>query len=352
MADITTIDKNYAVANKVEREGLQYFDVENAPFRVYGVYHEDAKYRRMPASVAKSVSEGVYRLHTNTAGGRVRFVTDSPYVALHVEIDEHHVFPHMPLSGIAGLDLYAEEDGEDVYKGTFMPPYGFKNGYESVIDFPQAKERSITIHFPLYADVVRLYVGIKEGAALTAAPDYQYELPFVTYGSSITQGGCVSRPGNCYQNMLSRWLKADHLNLGFSGNAKAEEEMINWVKNLNMSAFVLDYDHNAPTLDHLENTHERFYKQVREAQPDLPIVIMPRPKHILNEEEKKRLAIIRRTYENAVNAGDHNVYFVDNLLLTKLAGNDGTVDNCHPNDLGFASIAHALRPVLEEILFT
>ena len=73
---------------------------------------------------------------------------------------------------------------------------------------------------------------------------------------------------------------------------------------------------------------------------------MSRPKHFLNEEEQKRRAIIEATYLDAVSDGDENVYFIDNKKLTELCKDSGTVDNCHPTDFGFASMAKALIDVV------
>lgn len=53
----------------------------------------------------------------------------------------------------------------------------------------------------------------------TARP-YRDLPPVVYYGSSITQGVGVSRPGNCYEAMISRRFHLDFINLGFSGNAR------------------------------------------------------------------------------------------------------------------------------------
>ncbi len=79
-------------------------------------------------------------------------------------------------------------------------------GYESVIDFSSNAERIITINFPLYSNVKKLYIGLDSHSMRKAAPDYKYEKPIVYYGSSITRGGCASRPGNSYQSMISRKL--------------------------------------------------------------------------------------------------------------------------------------------------
>ena len=117
-----------------------------------------------------------------------------------------------------------------------------------------------------------------------------------------------------------------------------------------MELFVYDYDHNAPTTEHLKETHEKMFKTIRESNPDLPVVMMSRPKYSLTEEEEERFSIIEKTYLNALSNGDKNVYFLNGKQLMALCGNDGNVDGCHPNDLGFYRMACALRPVIEKLL--
>lgn len=275
----------------------------------------------------------------------MRFRTDSEYVAIRAEVVGVTRISVMSHVGANGFDLYADGSFVDAY----MPPMDLKDGYESIIELEGKREREITIHFPLYCGVTALYIGLEENALLTSAAPYQNGKPVVAYGSSITQGGCASRPGMSYENILARRLDRDFVTLGFSGSARAEDAMIEYLKGLEMSAFILDYDHNAPTVEHLRNTHEKLFRAVREAQPDLPILILPRPRYTLREEEVQRLAVIRATYENARAAGDENVYFIHGKNLMALCGDDGTIDDAHPNDFGFASIAKAIGDVLEQI---
>jgi hypothetical protein len=93
-----------------------------------------------------------------------------------------------------------------------------------------------------------------------------------------------------------------------------------------------------------------MFKAIREAHPSLPIIMMSRPKYKLNKEEKARLDIIKTIYNNAISNGDKNVYLIEGRTLMRLAKTDGTVDNCHPTDLGFYSMASAIIPVLKKIL--
>ena len=341
--DISNIDKNFKVETKINKSDIVFYDVKNEPFTVYGVIYENGKFRRMPEDVAKSISGGVHWLHSNTAGGRVKFKTNSNYIAIHTKMSNVGKMPHFALTGSAGFDLYISEK----YRATFMPPFDTTDGYESVIELGSKKMREITINFPLYSDVNEVYIGLGKNAKIEKAESYRLDKPIVYYGSSITQGGCASRPGNAYEAIVSQKLNIDHINLGFSGNARAEKEISDYICSLDMSAFVYDYDHNAPNIEHLEATHERMFKEIREAKPDLPIIMMSRPKYNLTKEEKIRREIIKRTYENAKNNGDNDVYFIDGKTLMKICHNEGTVDNCHPNDLGFYSMAMAVIKVLK-----
>lgn len=185
---------------------------------------------------------------------------------------------------------------------------------------------------------------------LQRAPDYGCEIPIVYYGSSITQGGCASRPGMCCQNILLREFDNDCVDLGFSGSALAEENIVDYMAGLSMRVFVLDYDHNAPDVAHLEATHEKTYLRIREKNPELPILMMSRPKFYLNPENVQRRAIVRATYEKELAEGDRWVWFLDGSALMADAGDNGTVDNIHPTDWGFCNMARAMAPVLREML--
>ena len=106
MFDISKVDNNFEIKTQIDKKDIKFYKIDEVPFRIYGVFRENGKYRRMPESVAKNVSEGVYTLHSNTAGGRVRFVTDSTYIAIHAKMDGLGKMPHFALTGSIGFDLY------------------------------------------------------------------------------------------------------------------------------------------------------------------------------------------------------------------------------------------------------
>lgn len=349
--DITKIDANFQVETELKRDNLQFYDAEQPPFSLHGVFRDGDRFRRLPLAVARTVNEGVAELSAHTAGGRIRFTTDSDFVAIHAEMTQVSKMYHMAFSGSICFDLFERTGDRQHFCGTFLPKKDVQEEYESLLELGERKKRTLTIEFPLYSGVKKLYIGLNREAELLPPEPYAVPEPVVYYGSSITQGGCASKPGSAYQNILSARLDCDYVNLGFSGSGRGEETAAEYIAGLPMSAFVLDYDHNAPTPEHLRRTHERFFRIIRERRPGLPVLFLTRPKYGLTEEEKERREIIRETYERATAAGDRNVYFLDGpSMMGEEPGDNGTVDGTHPTDSGFLCMANAIEPVLRTML--
>lgn len=345
MKRIEDIDKNFFV--KTESAEMDLYDAKEAPFKIYGLFHDGTRYRRMPEEIAKQVNDGVFSLHTCTAGGRVRFKTDSNFVFIKAVMDGILKMQHITLTGSGGFDIYADSH----YAGSFVPPMDMTDGYESKTVFHEKKMRQITINFPLYSNVKELYIGLEKGAKIEEAEEYRYTKPIVYYGSSITQGGCASRPGNAYQAIITRRMDIDHINLGFSGSAKGEDSIAEYIAGLEQSVFVMDYDCNAPNAEHLKKTHRRMYEIVRERNPELPIVFISAHTRMFMSDADERREIIRKNYEDAKNAGDENIYHINGREMLDYADRDiMTVDGIHPNDFGFWCIAQVLEKVLREII--
>ena len=286
--DITTIDSNFDTTFECPHD-IEWHSIRNAPFSTYGVYfsEEEGLYRRMPKNIADATNEGVSVLSKHTAGGRIRFATNSPYVAVRVEEPFEPPYPHMTIEGKMGVSLFADKK----FVGGIMPSYaqtveadGARGGSGTLvfdgIKYPYGvaeKTYQMEIFLPLYSPVSAVYIGVKKDCLLQSAVAYQHTKPVLFYGSSITQGACASKSGDDYVNRLCRALDTDILNLGFSGNACGEQVMADYIAAQDASVFVLDYDHNAPTAEHLRNTHFPLYKTVRKANPTTPIIMMTKP---------------------------------------------------------------------------
>ena len=88
---------------------------------------------------------------------------------------------------------------------------------------------------------------------------------------------------------------------------------------------------------------------LRQDRPALPVVMLSRPKFTLNEDDLRRQRIVQATFDRARARGDENVRFLDGPALMALCGDEGTADGCHPNDLGFSSMAAALEKTLRTL---
>lgn len=348
--NLQAMKEKFEKISELEKSDVVFHAVHDGPFRVYGLFYRDGKYRRLPEEVAKTGHETVLEHHACTAGGRLRFKTDSAYVAIAARLPNVGKMAHFAMTGSAGFDLYVKQGGVDKYVCSLRPSFYITDSLVRMFEFDSREMREITIHFPLYSEVSELYVGLQESATVETAPSYAYEKPVVYYGHSITQGGCASRPGNAYSNILSRRLNVDHVNLGFSGGGRGEQTIADYIAELDMQVLVMDYDHNAPNAQHLQDTHEQMFKTIRAKHPTLPVIMMtsttmPR----FSDDRARRREIIRNTYLHAKESGDENVYFWDGSQFD--AYHDyATVDGSHPNDYGFVVIADLLEPLLKKAL--
>lgn len=354
---LSEIDRNFERKTIAGLE-LEFHTIPSGPMKLGGFawYEKEKVFCRLPReSISKMQSEGMKRLAWHTSGGTVRFRTDAPTVAISAELDSAEDMNHMPRTG-SSFDLYRGR-GADM---KFVSGSSYSSGnkiIEAMLDSdPPKGMRDYTIYFPLYRGVASARLGLTPGCAIQAPKPLTIPKPLVFYGSSITQGGCASRPANAYPAFIARWLDADYVNLGFSGSAKGEPQMAELIASLAMSAFIMDYDHNASTPEYLRKTHQPFFRIIRDAQPDLPVVFVTRPNvhdetDARHQTDRERLEIVHATYQTARDAGDKNVYFVDGSKLFGDENRDAcTVDGAHPNDLGFYRMARGIAPAVREAL--
>lgn len=352
--DIAKLDRNFA-PEKVDGVEVVYRNAFEKPFVLEGFpwYSKETMGKnlyRLPRTITpQDISSGVWHLANHTAGGVVRFRTNSRCVTIRANIlNQNPKMGHMPETGSSGFDIFRNRN-EHVktvnpahYKNEIPRPLvavAAKSGTGKMCDY--------AIYLPLYNGLYSLEIGLSPDAKIEEPTPHKIKKPILFYGSSITQGACASRTSNSYSAMLCRELDAPMINLGFSGNAKGEPKMAELIASLDLAAFVYDYDYNAPNAKHLAKTHEAFFKRIRKAHPDLPIIILGKITGATDERD----AIVRATYENAVKTGDKKVWFVDGKKLFE--GTDVsylTVDKCHPNDLGFYLMFRNSLPTLKKAL--
>lgn len=342
-----------------ENEEIDWYEVTNENFDIYGVVcdFDDLLSRRVPISVAERVSPGVLGQSGQGAGGRILFSTDSPFVSIKAEYGDGYI-PTVCNHLIAyGFDLYEFDGIQEKFVAAYRQTNDFDGKTAEYTGYTRKDGEMgfYTINFPHFAEVKKMYIGLKKGYKLDKGKKYVNEEPVVFYGSSITHGAAAGRPGNTYENFISQKYNINYINLGFAGNAKGEQAIAEYIASLSMSVFVCDYDHNTPSLEHLESTHYSFYETIRKKHPDIPYIMVSRPdsniNHLFRDKPDERRDIIRKSYERAVTTGDNNVYFIDGHTLFEGEFYEScTSDGCHPNDIGFMRMADKIGDVIAKVM--
>lgn len=360
---IEDVDKNILTGSGINKENTDFYSALDTPFKFLGCCQkgvDDQLSHRIPTAIAEGISPAVTWLNKCHSGVRVVFSTDSPFVSFFVDASGYGRTVDDTLSGSAGIFVTAADEGlEQTFRGRVSPSFedlkremnGEGAKFSGTVNLGEKKLRQVIVWLPFLSDYKTLYIGLEKGATLGEFAGYRYATPVVFYGSSITMGCGASAPTNTYPALVSRMLDTDFINLGFSGNAKGEPEVAEYIAGLEMSAFVYDYDFNAPTVEHLEATHEKFYKIIRQKQPDLPIIIMSRPSFPDAIDTAKRQNVIFKTFMNAKMAGDDKVWFINGAnIFDGIARDFCTHELCHPNDLGYMKMAEAVVPLLKKHL--
>ncbi len=330
---------------------MKTYNLNSNEIAICGVnYDGNGNFWRLPKEVAEAGANVLGQNHL-TIGGRVRFNTNAPRIKVKMTIKEQVVDWAIPISGSASADVFVGNGEKARWAGIISPKSYDKT--EGELEIHKSSDfENVTINLTRNHPITSMEISVDDEYILRSPNPYTISTPIVFYGSSITAGGCATSVGSAYTSLVCRWLDADYINLGFSNGARGEQPIADYIAGLNMSAFVLDYDHNAYDFELLKSTHEKFFKTIRNANPNLPILILTRPDFTPEKNKNiERINLIKQTYLNAKAAGDNNVYVISGD--TFFEGYDNglcTVENCHPNDLGFMLMAKKVYPVLKQML--
>jgi GDSL-like Lipase/Acylhydrolase family/N-terminus of Esterase_SGNH_hydro-type len=323
-----------------------------------GWVETDEPYVRLPRRAKEKVRPAVWSLSRHSSGVCTRFVTDSSEIHAKWKLKSKRLgFPHMPPTGVSGVDLYVRMDNGRWRWVKNGKPDAQETTTLIIKNIPEG-EREFLLYLPLYNGVNSISIGILESANIKHAPAYEgkKKKPILFYGTSITHGACASRPGMVHTAMLGRRFDWPVINLGFSGNGRMELEVVEFINEIDAAVYVIDCLPNLRPQEVKERTIP-LVKKIREKHPDTPILLVEDRNYpngfliesprIRNLNSQKNLKI---AYDQLISEGAKNLYYLEGI---KLLGEDGddTVDNSHPNDLGFYRQANAFEEVLRPILF-
>lgn len=309
---------------------------------------------RLPASAESEVREAVWNLSRDSAGMMVRFETDASEIWVDYKLlDANLAMPHMPATGVSGVDLYARDD-KGHWRWVMVTKPNAQEMRTSIIKDLASGKREYAAYLPLYNGIDHLKIGIPEGASFKGLAPRKAK-PIVFYGTSITHGACASRPGMVHTAILGRRLDRPVLNLGFSGNGRMEPEVGNLLARVDAAVYVIDCNPNLKA-DQVRERCIPLVKLLRASRPKVPILLVEDRRNtnswILPARDKHHddnHAALREAYRSLKSEGFKKLYYLPGDRLLGQDG-EGATDASHPNDLGFMRQADAFEPLLRRAL--
>lgn len=324
-------------------------------FEIIGTVFNDTlkenPYQRLRANDKQNVRAELWTLSKNSSGISIAFETNSPIIKVKWKLSTGFRMSHMAKTGIGGVDLYCKNDTVWQFVNTGKPEK--MENVATLVEDMTKERRQFILNLPLYDGIEFIEIGIEKGSEMKPYKPFEGK-PIVFYGTSITQGGCASRPGMAYTNIISRKTNNECINFGFSGNGRMEPEIAEIIAGIDAKVFIIDCIANMKAPQVTENT-ESLIKIIRKKHPDTPIIFiesliyengyfnLPRKEMI----DKKNSLLKQEVERVAMLNGDENIFYIDN---SEFLGTDheATVDGTHFTDLGFMRFSDFLILKMKE----
>ncbi|MBU6301869.1 MAG: hypothetical protein KGS60_09975 [Verrucomicrobia bacterium] len=308
---------------------------------------------RLPASAEGKVTPAVWNLSRDSAGMMARFETDATAISVHYKVTKDKLgLPHMPATGVSGIDLYARDASGQWKWVQVTKPATQEIKVEMIKDLAPGT-REYAVFLPLYNGIEFLRIGVAGGSRFKGlAPRTK---PIVFYGTSITHGACASRPGMVHSAILGRRLDRPVVNLGFSGNGRMDAAVGDFLVQLDAAAIVIDCLPNM-TPEAVTEKCIPLVKQIRAAKPEVPVILVEDRRFTNDwitpakrEFHTRNHAALRAAYESLVAEKVEHLFYIPG---DHLYGDDteGATDASHASDLGFMRQADIFEPILRQAL--
>ncbi|TWT64528.1 SGNH/GDSL hydrolase family protein [Rubinisphaera italica] len=353
-SQIEKLDPEMAKQKKAD-DGLAWHDVTGwgVEGRILPDQERKRWFDRLPGSADGSVTGAVWNLSRHSAGMMVRFKTDATAIHVHYKLlSSNLAMPHMPATGVSGIDLYAR-DANGQWRWVQVARPTSQEIKTQLISGLTPGLREYAAYLPLYNGVEFLSIGVPVGSKFESLEPRSK--PIVFYGTSITHGACASRPGMVHTAILGRRFDMPVVNLGFSGNGKMDAEVGDYITQVDAAVYVIDCLPNM-NAQMVEERCVPLVKQIRANKPDTPIVLVEDRRNtnswILPARDAHHTAnhaALKEAFETLQSESVSNLYYIsgDSLYGTD---SDGATDGSHANDLGFFRQADVFEPVLREAM--
>lgn len=315
-------------------------------------------YTRLPQRAREKVRGDVWNLSLQSAGLSIAFRSNSPEIKVRYVVKGSLSMPHMPATGVSGIDLYAtDNNGQERWcAGRYAMRDTITYDFSELSYASKARDGfEYQLFLPLYNNVSWLEIGVPESASFRFLPVSQ-EKPLVIYGTSIAQGACASRPGMAWGNILNRKSGHPVINLGFSGNGRLESELFDLLSEIDAKLFIIDCMPNLPG-EKAKVVYDRTLagvKKLRNASK-APILLVEHDGYAndaSSEEAEKSYRManteLRKAYDALQQEQIADIYYLTKEEIGIPA--DGMVDGVHATDLGMQQYADSYLKKIREIL--
>jgi len=340
---------NSLVSSEIKYYGKDFFRLEGT---VIPDSLKENRYDRLPFSYKNIVRKPVWDLSKSSAGLSIRFLSNSTTISVKWKILNDFTMNHMAETGIKGVDLYYKNDNGWQYINTGRPQ-GIDNDY-LLVDNMTENLREFKIFLPLYDGVKNIEVGINSTSLIRKVKE-NTKKPIIFYGTSITQGGCASRPGMAHTNIISRKLDIDVVNFGFSGNGRMEQPIAELISETEPLFYVIECMPNMISAENISKTTIPLVNTIKKKNPDTPILFVDHfdfSFSVLDNQVKKYTdsmnTALKTEFKKMVDNGYENIFHLESK---NALGSDyeGTVDGVHFTDLGFIRYADFLIERFKEL---
>ena len=217
---VAKFDPRMAIQSAVvDTNGVKWIDGKYLPIEGKYFTNTSAYYDRLPSNVTEKVNGGVRGMKNHSSGLQFRFTTNSKNLYFKWKpIYQRLAMDHMPATGVSGIDIYALDANG---KWKFVRQGRISNGKAGgSLKVSWKPGTPCLVNLPLYNGIHSFTLGIDRKAEVKALPPRKSGVnkPVVFYGTSITHGGCASRPGLAFPSIVGRDLDVPIANLGFSGS--------------------------------------------------------------------------------------------------------------------------------------
>ena len=159
-----TSDNNLEEISDIRYYGKDFFLLEGTEI---ADSLKESRYDRLPLSLKNVVREPVWDLSKSSAGMSIRFLSNTTAINVKWTVLNDNKMPHMPESGIKGVDLYFNNNGKFQYLNTAIP-----SGIESEFLLMQNMSnemREYKMFLPLYDGLVSIEIGIDSDSQILKA---------------------------------------------------------------------------------------------------------------------------------------------------------------------------------------